>query len=107
MVAVGSCLVAAGGWTNSTMEVLDTHRNRLWNLPPFTHNRHGCTMVTVANQVAMIGGWENPSCATLPLPDRNSWCFRRLCKQPSNGWYHSLEGTGIEMLRSHPSPHRH
>ena len=102
MVAVGSCLVVAGGWTNSTMEVLDTHRNRVWNLPPFTHNRHGCTMVTVANQVAVIGGWENPSCATLPLPDRNSWCFRRLCKQPSNGWYHSLEATGIRDAEISP-----
>ena len=94
MVAVGSCLVVAGGWSNSTVEVLDTHRNRVWNLPPFTNNRHGCTMVTVANHVAVIGGWDNPTCATLPLLDRNSWCFRRLFKQPRNEWYYCLERSG-------------
>ena len=96
MVAVGSCLVVAGGgWGNSTVEVLDTNRNRVWNLPSLGNDRFDCTMVAVANQVAVIGGWENPSCTTLPLLDRNSWCFRRLCEQQSNGWYHSLEGVGI------------
>ena len=94
MVAVGSCLTVAGGWSNSTVEVLDTHRNRVWNLPPFTNDRHGCTMVTVANHVAVIGGWDNPTCATLPLLDRNSWCFRRLCEHPRNEWYHCLERSG-------------
>ena len=52
-------------------------------------------MVTVANQVAVIGGWQIPSCATLPLIDKNTWCFRRLCEQQPNRWYHSLEGLGI------------
>ena len=95
VVAVGSCLVVAGGaWVNSTVEVLDTRRNRVWNLPPVNLPR-GCSMVTAANQVAVIGGWHNPSCATLPLMDRNSWCFRRLCEQQWNGWYHSIEGIGI------------
>ena len=98
VVAVGSSLVVTGGWGNSTVEVLDIHRNRVWNLPPFgnVHNhREGCNMVTVANQVAVIGGWSNSTCATLPLMDRNSWCFRRLCEQQSNGWYYSLQGMGI------------
>ena len=94
MVAVGSCLVAAGG-RSRTVEVLDTHHNRVWNLPPFANYRRGCSMVTVANQVAVIGGLRNPSCATLPLLDRNSWCFRRLCEEQPNGWHHSLEGVGI------------
>ena len=94
VVAVGSCLVVAGGDT-PTVEVLDTLRNRVWNLPPFGNDLNGCNMVAVANQVAMLGGWYNPSCATLPLLDRNSWCFRRLCEQQSNGWYHSLEGMRI------------
>ena len=97
MVAVGSCLVVAGG-SRQTVDVLDTNRNRVWNLPPFgnDHNhRNGCSMVTVANQVAVIGGWSNSTCATLPLMDKNSWCFRRLCEQQSNGWYHSLKGMGI------------
>ena len=93
VVAVGSCLVVAGGW-GSTVEVLDIHRNRMWNLPPFTNYRNGCSLVTVANQVAVIGGWDNPTCATLPLLDRNSWCFRRLCKQPRNEWYYYLEISG-------------
>ena len=98
MVAVGSCLVVAGERGNPTVDVLDTNRNRVWNLSPFgnDHNRReGCSMVTVANQVAVIGGWRNPTCVTLPLMDRNSWCFRRLCEQQSNGWYHSLKGIGI------------
>ena len=95
VVAVGSCLVVAGGW-GSTVEVLDIHRNRVWNLPPpFVNHRNGCSMVAVANQVAVIGGWENPSCATVPLMDRKSWCFRRLCEQQPNRWYHSFEGLGI------------
>ena len=97
MVAVGSCLVVVGGgWHNSTMEVLDTHHNRVWNLPPFGNDRDGCSMVTVANQVVVIGGGRNSTCATLPLMERNSWCFRQLCEQQSNGWYHSLEGIGIQ-----------
>ena len=95
VVAMGSCLVVAGGW-GSTVEVLDIHRNRVWNLPPpFGNDRTGYNMVTVANQVAVIGRWENPSCATLPLIDKNTWCFRRLCEHQSNEWYHSLEGMGI------------
>ena len=95
MVAMGSCLVVTGGWDNSTVEVLDTNRNLVWNLPLLENPRDGCSIVTVANQVAVIGGGRNSTCATLPLMDRNSWCFRRLCEQQSNGWYHSLQGMGI------------
>ena len=94
-VAVGSCLVVAGGEDNPTVEVLDTHCNRVWNLPPVGEAHVDCNMVTVANEVAVIGGRHNPSCATLPLMDKNTWCFRRLCEQPRNEWYHCLEGMGI------------
>ena len=94
MVAVGSCLVVVGR-PSRTVEVLDTHCKRVWNLPGLQEDRWGCSMVTVANQVAVIGGWRTTSCTTLPLIDRNSWCFRRLCEQQSNTWYHSLENTGI------------
>ena len=94
MVAMGSCLVVAGIPNNGTVEILDTNRNRVWNLPPLVTDHEGCRMVTVANQVAVIGGRDNPSCATLPLMDKNSWCFRRLCEPQPNGWYHSLEGMG-------------
>ena len=92
VVSVGSCLVVAGGRGNSTVEILDTHHNRMWNLPPF-HNgisNEGCSMVAVANQVAIIGGWNSPSCATLRLMDKNTWCFRQLCEKQPNGWFHSL-----------------
>ena len=94
MVAVVSCLIVGGG-SHQTVEVLDTHHDRVWNLPPLVNHREDCTMVTVANQVAVIGGWQIPSCATLPLIDKNTWCFRRLCEQQPNRWYHSLEGLGI------------
>ena len=92
-VAVGSCLVVTGK-SSGSVEVLDTHRNRVWNLPPLTDYWNGCSMVTVANQIAVIGGWRNPSCATVPLMDQNSWCFRRLCESQPNGWYHQWKGMG-------------
>ena len=94
VVAVGSCLVVVGR-PSRTVEVLDTHYKRVWNLPGLQEDRWGCSMVTVANQVAVIGGWRTTSCATLPLIDKNTWCFRRLCEHQSNGWYHSLENAGI------------
>ena len=86
VVAVGSCLVVAAN--NRTMQVLDTHHNRVWNLPALI-NHHSCSMVTVANQIAIIGGYENPTCATLPLMDKNSWCFQLLCEQHPNACSHS------------------
>ena len=93
VVAVGSCLVVSGGG-NRTVQVLDTDRNRVWNLPPFESPRRGCSMVTLANRITVIGGRDDPSCGTLPLMDKNSWCFRRLCEQQWNERYHSLEGSG-------------
>ena len=94
MVAVGYCLIVAGG-SRQTVEVLDTHHNRVSNLPSLGNDRFDCTMVAVANQVAVIGGGYNPTCATLPLLDKNSWCFRQLCEHQFNGWYRSLEGADI------------
>ena len=104
MVAVGSCLIVAGG-SRQTVEVLDTHRNRVWNLPPLGNNRIDCTLVTVANQVAVIGGGFNSTCATLPLLDKNSWCFRQLCEQQPNGWYQFRER--IDIRHVHISLTRH
>ena len=95
VVAVGSCLVVTGG-SRRTMEVLDTDRNRVWNLPQLGNFYGYGSMVTVANQVAVIGGWDNPSCSTLPLMDKNSWCFRRLCEQHPKGCFHSQEGSGAQ-----------
>ena len=102
MVAVGSCLVVAGGWRNLTVEVLDTHRNRVWSLPSFVNHRNGCSMVTVANQVAVIGGELNPTCQTLPLLDKNSWCFGRLCEQQPNGWFQFRDGMDIRHVHISP-----
>ena len=92
VVTVGSCLVVAGD--HRTVEILDTHHNRMWNLPPFRNRLENCSIVAVANQVAVIGGWRNRSCATLPLMDKNTWCFRQLCEQQPDGWFHSLERLG-------------
>ena len=58
--------------------------------------------MTVANQVAAIGGWGNPTCATLPLMDKNTWCFRRLCEQQPNGWFHFREGMFIHHANISP-----
>ena len=102
MVAVGSCLIVGGG-SRQTVEVLDTHHDRVWNLPPFGNHRDGCSMVTVANQLAVIGGRRNPSCATLPLMDRNSWCFRRLCEQQLSGWHLFREGMDISSFSTSTS----
>ena len=93
VVTVGSCLVVAGV-RSPTVEVMDTKRNLVWNLPPFEYGREDGSMVTAANQVAMIGGWLNPACATLSLMDKYTWCFCRLCEQHPRS-YHSLEGVGI------------
>ena len=95
VVAVGSCLVVAGGWSNSTVEVLDTNRNRVWNLPPFTNYRNFCSLMIVSNQIAVISGSGSPTCATLPLMDKYTWCFCRLFKHQPSGLYHSMEGMGI------------
>ena len=96
VVTVGFCLVVAEN--NGTVEILDTHHNRMWNLPPFRHHRNVCTMVSVANQIAVIGGSGNPTYATVPLMDKNTWCFRQLCKQNPNEWFHSLEDMGIREI---------
>ena len=102
MVAVGSCLVVAGGQGHSTVEVLDTRRNRVWNLPPFGNRRDDFSMATVANQVAVISGFGSPTCATLPLLDKHTWCFQRLCEQQPNRW--CLFGEGMNIQHADISP---
>ena len=99
-VPVGSCLVVAGGRDNPTVELLDTHRNCVWNLPSIGRNQDGFSMVTVANQIATIGGLGDPTCATLPLMDKYTWCFCRLCEQQQpHGWrQHVREGMGIRHV---------
>ena len=103
VVTVGSCLVVAGGVANQTVDVLDTNRNCVWNLPLLGNkSRDGCSAVTLADQMAVIGGMGNPSSATLPLMDKNTWCFRQLCQQPWIEWYHCHERSG----NGDPAPSR-
>ena len=86
VVTVRSCLVVAG--QGNTVDILDTYRNHVWNLPPLKQMRQNCSVVTVANQIAVISGSGYPSCETVSLMDRHTWCFRRLCEQQPNQWYH-------------------
>ena len=83
VVAVGSCLIVAGGFsTLDTVEVLDTQRNTVWNGPQLTNPlRFGCSAVVHSKGIALIGGRHNASCATLSLVDKNTRCFRRLIEQ--------------------------
>ena len=104
IIAVGSCLVVAGGQGHSTVEVLDTRHNRVWNLPPLDNHRDDCSTVTVANQVAVISGWGSPTCATLPLLDKHTWCFQRLFDQQLNIWCLFREGRNIQHADNSPFP---
>ena len=104
MVAVGSCLVVAGGQGHSTVEVLDMRRNRVWNLLPLDNHRDDCSTVTVANQVVVISGWGSRTCATLPLLDKHTWCFRRLYKQQIDRWCLFREGRNIQHADNSPFP---
>ena len=99
VVVVGSCLVVTARQTKA-VEVLDTHRNRMWNLSPFENRRENCSIVTLGNQVAVIGGMDSPTCATLPLMDKNTWCFRQLFEQPRIEWYHCHERSGNEDVNA-------
>ena len=85
-VAVGSCMVVAGAFGRTEL-VLDTHRNRVWNLPKFRDRRRPDNMVALADQIVGIVGGEITDSRTLPLMDKTTWCFRKLCEQPPNGWY--------------------
>ena len=88
-VAVGSCLVVVGAFGRTEL-VLDTHRNRVWNLPKFRDRRRPDNMVALADQIVGIVGGKITDSGTLPLMDKTTWCFRKLCDKPLNGWYHFL-----------------
>ena len=83
-VQVGSCLVVAGGCDDSyqsvfAVEVLDTVRNLVWELPDLTKRRGGCDLVSSSNTLAVIShsSGEEFSCETLSLVDKKSWLFAR------------------------------
>ena len=102
VVTVGSCLVVAGGLGNSTVDVLDTHRNRVWNLPPFGNRRDHFSMAIVANHVAVISGFGSSACATLPLLDKHTWCFRRLLEHQIDRCCLFREGRNIQLADNSP-----
>ena len=102
VVTVGSCLVVAGGLSNSTVDVLDTHRNRVWNLPPFGNRRDHFSMAIVANHVAVISGFGSSACATLPLLDKHTWCLRRLFEHQIDRCCLFREGRNIQLADNSP-----
>ena len=84
-VQLGSCLVVAGGSDYSyqsvyAVEVLDTVRNMVWELPDLTAWRSVCGLVSLPNTLAVISrsSGEEFSCETLSLVDKKSWLFARL-----------------------------
>ena len=84
-VQVGSCLVVAGGFGDRyedvhSVEVLDTVRNMVWELPGLTKRRSVCDLVSLPNTLAVISrsSGEEFSCETLSLVDKKSWLFARL-----------------------------
>ena len=84
-VQVGSCLVVAGGCDADgksvyALEVLDTMRNMVWELPDLAVRRDVCGLVSLPNTLAVISrsSREEFSCETLSLVDKKSWLFARL-----------------------------
>ena len=84
-VQVGSCLVVAGGYDDSyksvyAVEVLDTVRNMVWELPDLTKRRDVCDLVSLSNTLSVItqSSGKRFSCETLSLMDMKSWLFARL-----------------------------
>ena len=84
VVQVGSCLVVAGGFTprgsSFSVEVFDADRHMRWKLPNLKELRYGCSMVSLSNGIAVIGGLHErePFIETLSLLDKNSQLFSRL-----------------------------
>ena len=101
VVAVGSCLIVMGGYFGvDTVEVLDTRRNTLSTLPQLTGSRYSCSAVVHSRGIAVISGYDDTSCATLSLVDKNTWCFRRLIEQVPS----TIFGSRTDSLRSSPGP---
>ena len=85
IVTVGSCLIVAGGLSQKNLksvEVLDTERNVVFNLPDMTTARNGPSMVSMPDGIVVIGGHKLDSNEMLPLIDlqdhikvrRLLWC---------------------------------
>ena len=78
---VGSCLVVAGGWTNS-VEVLDIQRGVVWSLPHLTIPReYGCSMVTLSDCLLVLGGNHSMDCVeslALTVSRKHERCLKFL-----------------------------
>ena len=84
-VQLGSCLVVAGGCDDNgktvyALEVLDTVRNMVWELPDLTEKWGGCGLLSLSDTLAVItrSSGEEFSCKTLSLVDKKSCLFARL-----------------------------
>ena len=96
VVVVGLCLIVMGGsFAADTDEVLDTRRNAVWTFSPSTVPDYAYSAVVHSRGIAVIGGCGNPSCATLFLIDKNTWCFRRLIEEVPS----TIFGTRTDSLR--------
>ena len=73
VASIGKCLIVAGAFKDSfdTVEVLDTERNVVWNLPRIMYNlnRMGtCWIVATSGEIVFVTGWSGfYSCERIPL----------------------------------------
>ena len=78
---VGSCLVVAGGWTNS-VEVLDVQRGIVWSLPNLNIQwGYGCSMVTLSDCLLVLGGNDSVDSVeslALTVYQKHERCFKFL-----------------------------
>ena len=82
VVRVGSCLIVVGGEGAEDMrsvEVLDTQRNLVWQLPEQGIGPRHHSAVAISKGIATISCWRSgDAIETLPLVDKNSACFARM-----------------------------
>ena len=82
IATVGSNIVVAGGFDGSSslrsVEVLDTQRNIVWNLPSMRKERVGCSMVALSTGLVVTGGAGDDSAETLPLSETRETLLVRI-----------------------------
>ena len=70
---VGTSLIVTGGDTAikalKSVEVLDTKRNVVFDIPDMTVRRKGCSLVSLSDKIGVIGGFGQDTCETLALSD--------------------------------------
>ena len=84
VVRVGSCLIVVGGDgpdadSRYSVEVLDTKRNLVWELPERGIGLLNQSVVAISKGIAIISCWGSGNAVeTLSLVDKNTACFARL-----------------------------